>query len=69
MNLQIATAAEQQSVVTEEMSRNITSINTGSHTVVEQTQSSLTSANEMAGMASQLAESVAQFKLDKTQHL
>ncbi|MFT6386739.1 MAG: methyl-accepting chemotaxis protein [Cellvibrionaceae bacterium] len=65
MNTQIATAAEEQSAVTEEMSRNITSINTGSHNIVEQSHASLQSANEMAGMASQLAESVAQFKINR----
>jgi methyl-accepting chemotaxis protein len=65
MNMQIATAAEEQSAVADEMSRNITAINTGSHKVVEQAQASLLSAGEMASMASQLAEGVAQFTLDK----
>lgn len=65
MNTQIATAAEEQSAVAEEMSRNVTSINTGSDRVVEQSQASLQAANEMAGMASQLAESVAQFNINR----
>ena len=65
MNTQIATAAEEQSAVTDEMSQNITTINTGSHKIVEQTRASLLSANEMAGMASQLSEGVAQFTLNK----
>lgn len=64
MNTQIATAAEEQSSVTEEMSRNITSISTGSHKVVEQSHLSRQSANEMADMANQLAQSVAQFKIN-----
>jgi methyl-accepting chemotaxis protein len=65
MNTQIATAAEEQSAVTDEMSRNITTINTSSHNIVEQAQASLISANEMASMASQLAEGVAQFTIDQ----
>ena len=65
MNTQIATAAEEQSAVTDEMSQNITTINTGSHNIVEQAQASLISANEMASMASQLAEGVAQFTIDQ----
>ncbi|MGS2718249.1 HAMP domain-containing methyl-accepting chemotaxis protein [Eionea flava] len=65
MNTQIATATEEQSFVTEEMSRNITTINSSSHIIVEQAQASLLSANEMASMASQLAEGVAQFTIDK----
>jgi methyl-accepting chemotaxis protein len=65
MNTQIATAAEEQSAVTDEMSKNITTINTGSHNIVEQTQASLVSVNEMAGMASQLSEGVAQFTINK----
>jgi methyl-accepting chemotaxis protein len=65
MNTQIATAAEEQSAVTDEMSQNITTINTGSHNIVEQTRASLLSANEMAGMASQLSEGVAQFTINK----
>lgn len=63
MNTQIATAAEEQSSVTEEMSRNITSINTGSYKVVDQSHISLRSVNEMADMANQLAHSVSQFKI------
>jgi methyl-accepting chemotaxis protein len=65
MNTQIATAAEEQSAVTDEMSRNITTINTGSHKIVDQTKASLVSANEMASMASQLSEGVAQFTINK----
>lgn len=64
-NTQIATAAEEQSAVTDEMSQNITTINTSSHNIVEQAHTSLASANQMAGMASQLAEGVAQFKVSK----
>lgn len=64
MNTQIATAAEEQSAVTDEMSQNITTINTGSHNIVEQTRASLVSVNEMAGMASQLSEGVAQFTIN-----
>jgi hypothetical protein len=47
------------------MSQNITTINTSSHNIVEQAHTSLASANQMAGMASQLAEGVAQFKVSK----
>ena len=65
MNTQIATAAEEQSAVTDEMSQNITTINSSSHNIVEQAHASLTSANQMAGMASQLAEGIAQFKVSK----
>ncbi|MFT7389066.1 MAG: methyl-accepting chemotaxis protein [Candidatus Endobugula sp.] len=65
MNTQIAIAAEEQSAVTDEMNHNITTINTSSHMLVEQSKDSLVSANEMAGMASQLAEGVAQFNIDK----
>lgn len=63
MNTQIATAAEEQSVVTDEMSRNISAVNKGAQKVSQQSVKSLTSAHEMAALASQLAEGVAKFNI------
>ncbi len=65
MNAQIATAAEEQSVVTDEMSRNIETVSSGAQQVSEHSSKSVTSAHEMASLASQLAEGIAKFKVDQ----
>ncbi len=64
MNTQIATAAEEQSMVADEMNQNIASVTSGAQTIVEHTNKSISSAHEMAALASKLAEGVAEFKVD-----
>jgi methyl-accepting chemotaxis protein len=64
MNTQIATAAEEQSMVAVEMGRNITNVSTSAQDISTHSNKSLLSANEMAGLASQLMEGVSQFTID-----
>lgn len=64
MNTQIATAAEEQSMVAIEMGRNITNVSSSAQDIATHSSDSLLSANEMAGLASQLMEGVAQFTID-----
>ena len=66
MNTQIATAAEEQSMVAIEMGRNITNVSASAQDISTHSNSSLQSANEMAGLASQLMEGVARFTIDPT---
>jgi methyl-accepting chemotaxis protein len=63
MNTQIATAAEEQSVVADEMTRNVSSITSGAELIVKHTSSCIEGSNAVAALASQLAEGVAEFKV------
>ncbi len=65
MNTQIATAAEEQSVVSEEINQNINTVNAGAQNVSEHSASSMSSAHEMACLASQLAEAAAAFTVNQ----
>jgi methyl-accepting chemotaxis protein len=63
MNDQIATAAEQQSVVADEMSRSVVTISNGAELMVVQTQQSLEAAQNMQGLATGLQRLTERFKL------
>jgi len=63
MNTLIASAAEEQSAVAEEINRNVTNINTVAEDVTINVNKTSASGNELAMLASQLQESVGQFKV------
>lgn len=62
MNQQIATASEEQSVVAEEVNRNIVSINNVAEEATEGSRQSAYSSSELARLASDLQSQVNQFK-------
>lgn len=63
MNIQIATAAEQQNSVTEEMNRNIVNISTVSNTVTGHADTTVQSSHHLNELASQLKMQVAEFRI------
>ena len=63
MNAQIATAAEEQSSVTDEMNRSVIRISSESETAVENTQKTAAAANKVQGLSSQLQGLVQKFKV------
>lgn len=63
MNTQIATAAEEQSAVTEEMNRNIVNISTVSDTVIGHADTTVQSSHRLNELASQLKKQVAEFRV------
>ncbi|WJW74741.1 methyl-accepting chemotaxis protein [Thiohalobacter sp. IOR34] len=63
MNAQIATAAEEQSAVAEEINGNITRINEVASQAAVGAQQTASSSNEMAHLAAQLQSLVGQFKV------
>lgn len=63
MNIQIASAVEEQSVTTEEMNRNIVSISQLAEQTLNGANQSTTSSEELAGLASHLKALVSQFKM------
>jgi methyl-accepting chemotaxis protein len=62
MNLQIASAAEEQNSVAEEVNRNITNISQIAEQTVTTTEQIATSGNELEHMAVELQQLVSQFK-------
>ncbi len=63
MNNQIASASEEQSAVTEEMNKNINSISLVSERTSEGAKQTTRSSDELAKLAAQLQELIAQFKI------
>jgi len=63
MNTQIASAAEEQSAVAEEIDRNITNISQLGDQTAEGARQTATSSQEMAQLAVQLQTLVGQFKV------
>ncbi len=63
MNIQIASASEEQSAVSEEINRNVTSISQISEQTASGAEQTTTSANELARLASDLQNLVGQFKI------
>ncbi len=64
MNNQIASAAEEQSSVTEEMNKNINSISLVSEQTSEGAKQTTRSSDELAKLATQLQQLIAQFKIE-----
>lgn len=63
LGIQIATAAEEQSSVTEEINRNMTSIQTMVHQLTTNSDKTLSSSHDLASSNTQLMAIVGQFKL------
>ena len=63
MNTQIATAAEQQSAVTEEMNRSIVRISSEAGTTLQSAQNTTSAAKHVGQLSTQLQSVVAQFKV------
>ncbi len=63
MNTQIATAAEEQSSVAEEVNKNVININQASEQTAENTRYLSTASNELNGLAQKLNDLVSKFKL------
>ena len=62
-NVQIATAAQQQSQVAEEMTRSVIGIRDFSEKTVLQTRDSASTSAELASLASQLTQAIGKLKL------
>jgi methyl-accepting chemotaxis protein len=62
MNIQIATAAEEQGAVAEEISRNVTRVNDISRNVAEQAEQTALASHDLAGLGSELQNIVRQFR-------
>ena len=63
MNTQIASAAEEQSAVSEEINRNTTSIHTLAEQAAEGSRRTASTANELSTLAHQMQERMARFKV------
>ncbi|VAW91916.1 Methyl-accepting chemotaxis sensor/transducer protein [hydrothermal vent metagenome] len=63
MNTQIATAAEEQSSVAEEVNKNVININQSSEQTAENTRHLSTASDELNGLAQQLDNLVSKFKI------
>jgi len=63
MNTQIATAAEEQSLVAEEMNRNVINISQSSDSTAADAQQTMESSDGMNGLARELQSVVSQFKV------
>jgi len=64
MNIQIASAAEEQSAVSEEINKNVTNISQISEQTASGAEQTTTSADELARLASELQNLVGQFKIN-----
>lgn len=63
MNTQIATAAEEQSAVADEMNRSVVQINTEAESTLDNTRETNAAAEQIMGLSSNMQEIVARFKL------
>ncbi len=63
MNIQIATAAEEQSTVAEEMNRNIVQISTESESALKNTLETSTAAEQVGSLSANLQEAISRFKV------
>ena len=63
MNVQIATAAEEQSSVSEEINRNVVEINTVAEQSAEGAQKTASASGELSNLAQQLQGLISQFKV------
>ena len=63
MNTQIATAAEEQSAVAEEINRNIATINTVADETADSAAQTASASEELAGLATDLQSTVAKFRV------
>ena len=63
MNMQIATAAEQQSAVAEEINKNIVNISDIVDKSVDNADKTSTASSELAQLSSELQQLVNQFKI------
>lgn len=68
MNTQIASAAEEQASVSEEINRNVTSISQISEQTSEGTEQTTAAADELAKLASDLQQLIAQFKIQSSSY-
>jgi len=64
MNLQIASAAEEQSMVAEEVNRNVVNISQISHETAIAARATTETSGNLAGLAMDLQEQISQFKLE-----
>jgi methyl-accepting chemotaxis protein len=62
MNTMIASAAEEQSLVTEEINRNIASIRTSAEQTTQGAETNRASSDELSKLSTELQQLVAQFK-------
>jgi methyl-accepting chemotaxis protein len=63
MNLQIASAAEEQSAVAEEVNRNVSAIRTVTETLTEQATESAAISSQLNSLASQQMKLMDQFRV------
>jgi len=63
MNTQIASAAEEQSAVAEEINRNVVNINDMAEMISDGSQQTAKSSNDLEGLASQLQSVVSRFRI------
>jgi len=63
MNIQIASAAEEQSAVAKEINRRVTSINDVGQDTAESAQQSSEAANELANLAGRLKQLTDRFRI------
>lgn len=68
MNTQIATAAEEQSAVAEEVNRSIVCIKEGSKEAARQASRTIEGNTQLGDLAAQLQQIVSQFKIGQAQH-
>lgn len=65
MNLQIASAAEEQAAVSEEINKNITSISQISELTASGTEQTTAAASELARLATELQELISEFRVQR----
>jgi methyl-accepting chemotaxis protein len=63
MNTQIATASEQQSIVSNEISKNVTDVYTSSKEVISEIEKVEIAAKKLSVMSGQLKSEVGKFRL------
>jgi len=63
MNSLIATAAEEQRIVTEEMNRNVVNINSESHLTLQNSRETSAAAEQIGVLSSQMQQVVSRFKI------